>query len=147
MNNYKPMSNSLEEKYVEFVERLGLERKNSSHKNDIHTDEISFLLLHMSMGMVTEAAEILDLLKKNLAYERPINKQKLADELGDLFFYMVGALIDQGLTIEDIINMNMAKLTARYPNGYSHQSANNRNLEAENKAQELIVDDNKVLLK
>ncbi len=139
MNDYIPMNEHIEKEYVNFVRKFGLERDAVSNTSNIHTNDASFNLFHMSMGLVTEAAEVLDLLKKNMAYERPIDKIKLADELGDLVFYLFGALLDQNLTLEDVINMNMAKLNARYPNGYSHYSANNRDTTVELNAQNEYV--------
>ena len=131
--NYKPMNGFLEEEYAVFVENLGVERSLASKGSDPHTSQMSFVLLHMAMGLVTEASEVMDLLKKHMAYNRPLDRKKLVDELGDVLFYLVGALIDQGLTLEDVIKINMAKLKTRYPDGYNHQSANNRNLELEEK--------------
>jgi NTP pyrophosphatase (non-canonical NTP hydrolase) len=131
-----------EREYFDFVNQLGLQRANVSiRKDESHTEEMSFCLLHMVLGMVTESGEIADLLKKHMVYARPLDKTKLKDELGDLLFYLCGALIDLGSSLDEIIAMNMAKLKARYPNGYSHQSANNRNPDVENEAQRQVMNE------
>lgn len=143
------MTPELEQEYVKFVTNLGLQRGSvSDPSTNPRTNEMSFDLLHMTLGMVTESAEIADLLKKHMAYDRPLDKQKLKDELGDLQFYLIGALVDLGSSLEEIIRMNIAKLKTRYPDGYNHKSANNRNKEAENAAQEKVVNvDGEVVLK
>jgi len=44
-------------------------------------------------------------------------------ELSDLLHYMEMVLIAQNSSIEELMQINMAKLGARYPNGYSHDKA------------------------
>lgn len=135
------MTPKKERKYFDFVNRLGLQRANAAKDDDPHTKEMSFCLLHMVMGMVTESGEIADLLKKHMAYARPLDVTKLKDELGDLFFYLCGALIELGSSLDEIVDMNMAKLKARYPNGYEHQAANNRSPATENEAQRQVINE------
>lgn len=133
------MTPELEQEYLTFVNNLGVERSKLTGDTDPHTDQMSFILLHMVLGMVTESGEVADLLKKHMAYSRPLDTTKLKDELGDLFFYLCGALIDIGSSLDEIIAMNMAKLRKRYPNGYTHTNANNRDSGAENEAQQNAV--------
>jgi NTP pyrophosphatase (non-canonical NTP hydrolase) len=102
---------------------------------DMFTSKCSFILLHGSMGAVTEAAEIMDLLKKHSVYGRELDMDKLKDELGDLLFYLTMCAIECGSDYNELITKNMAKLTARYPNGYTHEAANNRNEGLEKQAQ------------
>lgn len=83
-------------------------------------------LLHASMGMVTESAEIIDLIKKHVGYKRPLNREKLKLELGDQLYYLTLAIISSGFSIEEIIDSNINKLSNRYPSGYSDNCANNR---------------------
>jgi NTP pyrophosphatase (non-canonical NTP hydrolase) len=132
-----------EREYFDFVNRLGLQRGWAGSGNDPHTSEMSFHLLHMVLGMVTESGEIADLLKKHMAYSRCLDTTKLKDELGDLLFYLCGALIDIGSSLDEIVDMNIAKLKARYPNGYDHKSANNRNPDVENGAQRQVMNEGK----
>jgi NTP pyrophosphatase (non-canonical NTP hydrolase) len=129
---------------MDFVRNLGLQMgrsKNTEKSTDVmHTDSMSFDLLHAAMGLSTESAEILDLLKKHIAYTRPIDRQKLLDELGDMHFYATMILLDQGATLDEVLKMNIAKLKARYPNGYTHADANNRNGTVETVAQRKAVE-------
>lgn len=92
------------------------------------------VLLHASMGLVTESAETLDLLKKRYAYNRSFNVNKYKDELADVFHYLTMANNMLGITIEDLMDINHAKLSVRYPDGYTDDRANNRDTDAEQEA-------------
>ena len=129
--------------YMSFVDKLGIQRCNVTKSNDPHTKEISFNLLHAAMGMVTEAGEVMDIVKKSLTYKRPLDVEHLLDECADGLFYMTMILIEFQSSYEDLMNINMAKLTSRYPDGYSHHNANNRDLGSEKVAIEKSLDKGK----
>lgn len=74
---------------------------------------------HASLGLVGEAAEVSELVKKCLYGKRkPFTDEtveKLKDEMGDVFYYLTLGLDAVGLTLEDIMVFNKAKLSDRYP--------------------------------
>ena len=43
---------------------------------------------HMMLGMQTEFGEIADAIKKNIAYNRPIDVVNIKEELGDVIWYI-----------------------------------------------------------
>lgn len=90
-------------------------------------------LNHAAMGMVTEAGEFLDVLKKHIYYGKTIDKVNLAEEIGDLCWYMAIACDELHVDLEDIMETNIAKLKARYPNKFTSEDAINRDLETERK--------------
>lgn len=71
-------------------------------------------LLHMAVGISGEAGELLDAVKKAAIYNKPIDRENVIEELGDLEFYMEG--LRQGLNIarEETIEGNINKLGKRY---------------------------------
>jgi len=88
-------------------------------------------LIHATLGMVTEAAELADMLKKHLFYGRPLDMVNAAEEVGDNLWY-VGLAIDVlHTTMNDILTMNHEKLRLRYPEKFTEFHAENRNLTAE----------------
>jgi NTP pyrophosphatase (non-canonical NTP hydrolase) len=91
-------------------------------------------LEHGAMGLVTESAEVLDIVKKHLFYGRPLDPERLKDEFGDILFYWTALVEKSGLCADEIIQANIRKLTARYPEGYTDDRANNRDKNAEDKA-------------
>lgn len=87
-------------------------------------------LLHMSGCMNEEAGEVFGKIKKYVFYNKPLTAtiiEKIVEELGDLEFYMEGLRQGLGITREEVLNKNIAKLTARYKSGsYSDKQANER---------------------
>lgn len=88
-------------------------------------------LTHGLMGLVTEAAEGIDVLKKHIYYGKPIDYVNLKEELGDLFWYMAILCDELGTSFEAVMQTNIAKLRARYGEKFSSERAINRNLDAE----------------
>lgn len=89
-------------------------------------------LLHGVMGMVTEAGEALDALKKHVFYGKPLDLPNLKEECGDTEWYMAIVRDVLGVTQAEIQEANNEKLVKkRYKGGYSHESALNRDLPSE----------------
>lgn len=87
--------------------------------------------LHAAVGVAGEAGELLDAIKKNWIYGKPLDLENVIEECGDLMFY-VAALLDQyGFTFADAANANYAKLAKRYPEGYTDAAAQARADKAE----------------
>lgn len=89
--------------------------------------------LHMAMGMVTEAGELIDVYKKNLAYKKEIDYVNLKEELGDILWYIANLCNINDWDIEDVLEININKLKVRYPEKFTQENAINRNLEEERK--------------
>lgn len=84
-------------------------------------------LLHMAVGVSGEAGELLDAVKKASIYVKPIDRENVIEELGDLEFYMEGLRQGLGITREETLAHNVAKLSKRYASGsYSNQQAQER---------------------
>lgn len=84
-------------------------------------------LWHMATGVAGEAGELLDAVKKHVIYNKPIDIENVIEELGDLEFYMEGVRQNLGITREQTIEQNIAKLSVRYHGlTYSDQKAQDR---------------------
>jgi len=89
-------------------------------------------LLHGAMGLCTESAEFLDAMKKYLFYNKQLDAVNLREECGDLFWYL--AILADELGEANFTNMlqtNIAKLRARYPEKFTEEKAQNRDLVVE----------------
>lgn len=86
---------------------------------------------HMVLGMVTEAAELADVYKKHMAYNKPIDMPNVKEELGDMFWYLSEFMRINGIDPAEVFAINNAKLKARYGDKFSEENAINRNLEKE----------------
>lgn len=88
-------------------------------------------MLHMALGMSTEAGEILDTFKKTLAYGKELDVVNIKEEVGDIMWYLSNLLSIMNIDFEDVLETNANKLLARYPDGFSKDKALNRDLELE----------------
>lgn len=78
--------------------------------------------LHMAVGISGESGELLDASKKHVVYNKPLDRENVLEELGDLEYYMEGLRQSVGVTREETIELNIAKLSKRYP-GFSYSDA------------------------
>jgi len=87
--------------------------------------------LHMAIGICGEAGELIDAVKKATIYRKPLDRENVIEELGDLEFYMEGLRASYGITREETLEANLNKLLkgdrARYKSGsYSDDQAQDR---------------------
>lgn len=90
---------------------------------DLPADE---KLLNAVMGMCGEAGEAIDLLKKHRAQGAALDIDRLAKEVGDCLWYIAEFAEASGISLAEIAQRNIAKLKARYPEGFSEERSNNR---------------------
>lgn len=84
-------------------------------------------LWHMASCVPGEAGELFDAVKKQVIYNKEIDRANVVEELGDLEFYMEGVRQNLGITREETITANIAKLGKRYEGmKYSDKAAQDR---------------------
>lgn len=80
--------------------------------------------LHMAVGVSGESGELLDAVKKHVIYNKPLDRENVIEELGDLEFYMEGLRQGLSITREETLQHNIAKLSKRYSSlSYSDTAA------------------------
>ena len=84
-------------------------------------------LLHIGLGIVGEAGELADAIKKHCAYGNDLDVENVLEELGDLEFYMQALRNAIMVNRDSIIFQNVNKLNKRYEKGYSDKEAIDRN--------------------
>lgn len=87
------------------------------------------ILINGVMGLCGESGEAIDIVKKHLAQGHELDKEHLANELGDIAWYLAETATAIGYDLEDILQMNIDKLKKRYPNGFTTNDSINRNTE------------------
>ena len=113
-------------KYVEFVDAVtSKESQDYSHftarlyelaEKDFPTQR----LLTAAVGMSAEAGEFTEVVKKIVFQGKPVTEENLFHlkrELGDIMWYVAQACIGLDISINDVLSMNVEKLSARYPEG------------------------------
>ena len=77
------------------------------------------LLINGVLGLVGEAGECADIVKKGYFQGHPICTNHLAKELGDVAWYLAVTAHAIGYDLESILQGNVDKLRSRYPDGFT----------------------------
>ena len=93
--------------------------------SNCHTITIA-QLINGVLGLTGEAGEVSDLVKKGIFHEKGIDLEHLKKELGDCAWYLAMICDACGFTLDDVMQTNIDKLKARYPQGFDTFRANNR---------------------
>ena len=80
-------------------------------------------LINGVMGLCGESGEVIDLVKKHLAQGHPLDTEKIKRELGDVAWYLAETAEAVGADLSDILQMNLDKLRARYPDGFDSEKS------------------------
>lgn len=83
-------------------------------------------LLNGCLGLSGEVGEFNDMIKKWIFHEKPLDEEHAKKECGDIFWYLAMICDSFGWDMNEIMQMNIDKLKARYPEGFSVEKANNR---------------------
>lgn len=92
-------------------------------------------IIHGILGIMSESGELGELLLKVLDFKE-FDLTNLKEELGDIFWYMAQICEACGWTFEEIQELNIKKLKARYSDKFTKDAALNRDLEKERKVLE-----------
>ena len=86
-------------------------------------------LLTASVGLSGESGEFSDIVKKVVFQGKEIDDdvvKHLRSELGDIMWYVAQGCLALDTTIEELIDINVAKLESRYPGGFEAFKSENR---------------------
>ena len=126
------------EKYLDFVHDVTstesldyaalLTRMN---KLELEDDCNLSQLLTAALGFTAESGEFTEIVKKIILQGKPYNEDNvfhMKRELGDICWYIAQACMALDTTFDEIIEMNVEKLKARYPGGEFdvHKSENRK---------------------
>jgi NTP pyrophosphatase (non-canonical NTP hydrolase) len=95
-------------------------------KPEVMPSEAEIMLIWNAVGLSGEAGEVLDEIKKVVFHRHSLDKQKLANELGDCMFYIAALCTKLELDIGAVMEENVAKLKARFPTGFNSNDSINR---------------------
>ena len=115
------------EKYVDFVREVTsnesvhyaalLTRMNNLELED---DCNISPLITAAFGLTAEAGEFTEVVKKIILQGKPYNEENvfhMKRELGDICWYIAQACMALDTSFDEIMEMNVEKLKARYPGG------------------------------
>jgi NTP pyrophosphatase (non-canonical NTP hydrolase) len=90
---------------------------------DLSQDE---RLLNAALGLAGEAGEVADMIKKWRFHGHDLDAAKLQKELGDIQWYLALASDAMGMSLRGVMQQNLMKLRARYPEGFDPERSRNR---------------------
>lgn len=83
-------------------------------------------LLNGCLGLAGESGELLDIVKKWVFHEKPLDQEHLKKELGDVLWYVALISYSMAWDLDEVMELNVNKLKARYPEGFDVIRANHR---------------------
>ena len=88
-------------------------------------------LLTAALGLTAESGEFTEVVKKIFLQGKPYNEENvfhMKRELGDICWYLAQACMALDTTFDEVLEMNVDKLKARYPGGEFdvHRSENRK---------------------
>ena len=113
-------------KYVQFVDEVTSQPSKNHEAFIYRIQELegqgfpSERLLTASVGMCAEAGEFTEIVKKIIFQGKPVNEENLFHlkrELGDIMWYVAQACSGLDISLDEVLEMNVEKLVARYPGG------------------------------
>mgnify|MGYP003155362336 FL=1 len=115
------------EKYLEFVTEVTSDPSKDiaqlfRRMTDLEVEQDADVprLLTAALGLTAEAGEFTEVVKKIILQGKPYNNENvfhMKRELGDICWYIAQACMALDTTFDEIIEMNVEKLKARYPGG------------------------------
>ena len=101
-------------------------------------NEVNPRLLHAAMGLQTESGELTDALKKHIFYGKALDVTNIKEEAGDLLWYLAILFDVIGTDFTTEQQRVIAKLKARFPEKFTNELAESRDLTTERKVLESI---------
>jgi NTP pyrophosphatase (non-canonical NTP hydrolase) len=102
--------------YQQLAARTLIDRPDAEYSDD------DIMLIWNALGVAGEAGEVADLVKKSVFHRHGIDaatKEKLVKELGDVLWYVAALCTRLDVPLGEVMEVNIAKLRERYPEGYS----------------------------
>ena len=103
--------------FKEYQEQAGRTRNKNGYDLE---------LANYSLGMVCEAGEVGDILKKHVFHKHILDIDEVKKEMGDVMWYLANLCNVLYIDMEEVAEMNINKLKARYPEGFSTDDSINR---------------------
>lgn len=75
-------------------------------------------MAHWLLGLTEEAGEVSGLIKHKYFHNEPISVLSIAEELGDVLWYVGVICTTLGISLDDVAKANVAKLDIRFDREY-----------------------------
>ena len=96
--------------------------KTTAKKFDNPNEEI----MSWGLGIAGEAGDVAGCIKKTISHKND-QTHGTKENIGDTLWYMAMICNFYGWSLQDILDENISKLKARYPDGFNHKDAGRNN--------------------
>lgn len=86
-------------------------------------------ILNGCLGLSGEVGEFTDMVKKWIFHEKPLDNDHAQKEIGDVMWYIAMICFSFGWDMGEIMQKNIDKLKARYPDGFNVELSANRRVD------------------
>ena len=76
-------------------------------------------LLDAAAGLAEEAGEVLGHVRKHVMQQRPLDREAVVKELGDVLWCVAIVSATIGVSLSEVASVNEEKLRVRHPAGFS----------------------------
>lgn len=83
-------------------------------------------LCDWAMGVAGEAGELLGLIQHHVYHQQPLDRMKVAKEVGDVLWYLSALCESLGLSLQGCAELNLAKLEHRHGKKFSFDGSAER---------------------
>lgn len=120
------MTSNFDSKYVRFVNQVTSEESKDgvafvNRLRDLEEESDIHRLLTGAVGICAEGGEFMEIVKKIIFQGKPYNEDNIFHmkrELGDVMWYVAQVCIALDISLDDICDMNIEKLSKRFPDGH-----------------------------
>jgi NTP pyrophosphatase (non-canonical NTP hydrolase) len=88
-------------------------------------------ILDWAIGLPGEVGEVSELIKHNIFHNEPIDKMKLAKEIGDVLWYVAALCKSYDIPMDACAALNLAKLEHRHGGSFSFANSADRHAREE----------------
>lgn len=85
-------------------------------------------LITGALGLSGESGEVADHIKKFFAQGHELDRAHIAEEIGDVLYYVAVTAHEIGIGLDAIMEKNIDKLLKRYPRGFEVEKSVNRDV-------------------
>jgi NTP pyrophosphatase (non-canonical NTP hydrolase) len=83
-------------------------------------------VINASLGLSGETGELNDMIKKAVFHGHAMEEEKVKKEIGDILWYVAMMCESFHFEMNEIMQMNIDKLKARYPEGFDPERSQHR---------------------
>lgn len=96
-------------------------------------------LLDWGLGLTGEAGEVAEVIKHHIFSKEPLNKMKLAKEMGDVLWYLAAMCTTADIDLSAVAELNAHKLNHRYQGGEYDDAASACRHEQEKRFEDTFI--------